>query len=105
MLANSSALGYLWAPLTTAAAFGVRWFMHPILQQEIPYETFYVAVLVSARYGGLGSGLLAMALGGLSAVYFFVPPHGLLLSGLDNQLAFGMYLLVSAFILRLHEAE
>src|SRR4051812_41164732 len=103
MLANSSVLGYFWAPLTTAAAFALRWLMHPLLQEEIPYETFYVAVLISARYGGIGSGLLAMVLGGISAVYFFVPPHGFALHGVENQLAFGMYVLVGGSILRLHE--
>ena len=102
---NFAALRYLWAPLTTAAALGLRWLMHPLLQQEIPYEVFYVAVLVSARLGGIGSGLLAMGLGGVSAVYFFVSPHELVLRGVDNQVAFGMYVLVSACILRLHDEE
>jgi hypothetical protein len=75
------------------------------MQEQIPYETFYIAVMVSVRNGGVGAGLLAMGLGGVAAIYFFVPPRGFVLQGIDNQLAFGMYLVVSVIIVRLHEAQ
>jgi K+-sensing histidine kinase KdpD len=35
---------------------------------------FYAAVVVSAWFGGMGPGLLAVILSGVSIDYFFVPP-------------------------------
>src|ERR1051325_11670748 len=104
-VATPGPAAYLWAPVTAAFALCVRLTMHPLLQEQIPYETFYIAVLISSRYGGIGPGLLAMVLGGLAAIYFFIPPRGFVLHGADNQVAFGMYILVSVIIVRLHEAQ
>jgi two-component system, cell cycle sensor histidine kinase and response regulator CckA len=105
MRLSSTLAAYAIAPATVTAALALRVLMHPVLQQEIPYETFYMAVAVSGRYAGLGAGLLAMALGGIAGIYFFVPPHGFTIAGSDNQLAFVIYLFVSAVILRLLDEQ
>jgi len=47
----------------------------PVLDlQAAPVSIFICAVLVSGWFGGVGPGLLAVALSSLSFVYFFLPP-------------------------------
>jgi K+-sensing histidine kinase KdpD len=41
---------------------------------ELPYLTFYPAVLLAAWVGGLGPGLLTTGLCALAAVYLWIPP-------------------------------
>lgn len=86
-------------------AFAMRRFMDPLLGEEIPYETFYLAVAFSARYGGLGSGIVATILGGMLAAFFFIPPEGFAIGGSEGQLGFGMYALVSGGIVHLTESQ
>ena len=52
-----------------------RWLLAPLLGDRLPYFTFYFAVIAAAWYGGLGPGLLSLALGFLTANYFFAPPR------------------------------
>src|SRR5436190_10158361 len=40
----------------------VRGVLRPVIGDEVPYLTFYFAVLISAWSGGLGSGAVALAL-------------------------------------------
>lgn len=47
--------------------------------------------------GGFGPALAAVALGGLAAVYFFLPPRGTLsLSGFDARVGLVLYIVVGA---------
>jgi K+-sensing histidine kinase KdpD len=39
-----------------------------------PYSLSFIAVMLSARYGGLGPGILATVLAALSIDYFLLPP-------------------------------
>jgi len=53
---------------------------------------FFVAVLLSAWYGGLWPGLAAMALASLSAAYFIFPPIGALaIEQPEDQILFGVF--------------
>jgi hypothetical protein len=42
---------------------------------QIPFITFYPAVIVAALIGGLGPGILAAVLSSVAAWYFFIPSH------------------------------
>ena len=57
-------------------AVAARWALHPLLGQRQPFVTFYIALIVSAWFGGLGPSLVALALGALSALAFFTPWSG-----------------------------
>src|SRR4051794_12422192 len=57
--------------------------MRPILHEPL-FSLFYVAVLVSSWYGGLGPGLLATALSILLADYYVFPPVGILVFDADT---------------------
>jgi PAS domain S-box-containing protein len=59
---------YLCAVLTAALAAFVRVLLDRYIGYHHPYAVFYVAVLISAWYGGLGPGLLAIAVGAAAAV-------------------------------------
>jgi signal transduction histidine kinase/ActR/RegA family two-component response regulator len=70
--------GYLIAVGATLLALLVTSLIWPILEGG-PFIIFFSAVLVSAWYGGLGPGLLTIALTILLMAYFFaVPAHSLL---------------------------
>ena len=78
-----------WAPAGTrpyaaaAAALGIasglRFALHPILQDNLSFLTFTIATLLVEFYCGLGPALIVMVGGFLIGTYFFVPPYATLL--------------------------
>jgi signal transduction histidine kinase len=64
------------AVLLVLAAFGIRWSLEPVLNEELPFMLFIAAALVAARLGGAGPGLLAMLLGLVLSDYIFLRPKG-----------------------------
>ena len=63
--------------------------------------------MISAYFGGSKSGLASALLGGIAALYFFVPLVGAVLpiEGADNQLGFAVYLFVSTILIVLVELQ
>ena len=78
-LANSGASAlpsrnlYVFALGAVAVAAAIRWLLGPLLADRLPFLTFYLAVGVTAWYGGLRPALLATAVGFVAGVAFFVP--------------------------------
>ncbi len=62
--------------LAVLAAAGLGWLLTPWVGAESAYLLFTVAVMVSARYGGLWSGLAATLLGGAIVLGVFVSSPG-----------------------------
>lgn len=59
------------------------------------FGLLYVAVMLSAWYGGLVPGLLAVAFGALATGYFMLPPaRSWVISGWENWVRFGIFVLV-----------
>src|SRR5205807_3130611 len=52
-----------------------RWALDPLVRDQIPYLTFFAAVVVAAWYGGLGPALVAMVLGAATVSWLFIPPR------------------------------
>jgi PAS domain S-box-containing protein len=73
----------------------VRAWLRPVLGDQYPFPTFFIASMVTAWYAGFGPALLSLLLGCLTATYFFVPPENAWapLRG-PNLLASGLYLFV-----------
>lgn len=94
---SSSVLpGYGVAGASTALATLAQFPLRPLVGSQHPYWFFYVAVLVTAWYAGLRRALLALALGALSANYFFLPPaYSLAIAGTANQIGLVLYLLAA----------
>jgi two-component sensor histidine kinase len=62
------------AVATFAAALGFRIAVHPYLGPVLPFITFFLALLLAGFFGGMGSGLLCMALSTAAAWWWFLPP-------------------------------
>jgi signal transduction histidine kinase len=55
-------------------ALGLKFLLVPLVERDTPFLLFSAAVLVAAWYGGLGPGLVAMALAALASNFFFIVP-------------------------------
>ena len=72
---KSAARRYGVALLAVALAVATRYALAPWLGYRAPYMMFYAAVTVAGWYGGVGPALVALVLGGLMAVYLWIPPQ------------------------------
>jgi PAS domain S-box-containing protein len=72
---RSFSLNYGSAVASVGLALIVRWLLDPLVGDRTPYLFFFLAVLFSALYGGIGPGLLAAVLSSLAARYFFIAPR------------------------------
>lgn len=100
---------YLVALLATAVAAVGRLAYSPLIGNELPYLTFFAAVMVAAWYGGLRPGLFATLLSGVTASYLFLVPasgtHGRLADAIGLALFGAIGWLMSDMSERLHRAR
>jgi PAS domain S-box-containing protein len=79
-----------------------RW----IPMRSSPFLVFFVAVMLSAWYGGLGAGLCATAIAALLSNYFFLPPvYSLVLANTADSVRLGIFIVVSLMITALSSAR
>jgi len=90
-LAHWAVARYAVAVAVIAAALGLRLMLQPWLGSSVPYLQFFPAILIAAWYGGFGPGVLATALGALIAMYLFLPPAGLAVSGVGEWLSLSLF--------------
>jgi PAS domain S-box-containing protein len=64
-------VGYVLAVLLTAIAMLVRWAMTPFVGESVPYQFFYISLMLVAVGWGRGPGLLAIVLGSLGGTWLF----------------------------------
>ncbi|MBG1245001.1 PAS domain S-box protein [Nostoc sp. NZL] len=87
-------LRYSVTVLIVATALVVMLILDPWLSMSgTPFLLFFSAVMVSAWYGGLKSGLLATGLSALLSNYFFLPPAYELSFDLSNFVRIGLFAL------------
>ncbi|MGD0679663.1 MAG: PAS domain S-box protein [Polyangiaceae bacterium] len=83
-----------------------RLLLNPVVGEKFPYATVFLAVLVTASYGGVRPSLLAVVLGGLGAGYFLIPARGL---ARDQEVGLVLYaftgLGISVLGGRMHDAR
>ena len=85
---------YAVAVLAVFLATAVRLGLNPLLGSQLPFATLFLAVLVSAWYGGRGPALAATLLGAVASAAFLLPA--------SNRVAgLGFYLIVAAGIVAL----
>ena len=106
--------GYAIAIALTLLSVWSRVMLTPVMGDQIPFVTFFLAVALTAWFGGAGPCLLAVALGALGAWYFVLPPrHTLAWVEPYEAIGLGVYivggLIIAAFSQRarkaLHEAD
>jgi signal transduction histidine kinase/CheY-like chemotaxis protein len=85
--------------LAVLAAAGLGWLLAPWVGAESAYLLFTVAVMVSARYGGLWSGVAATVLGGSVVLGVFATSPG----SPAQWLLFGVFLAVGTCVSYLTE--
>ncbi len=91
---SSQLLRYGSAVLIVALALVLMLLLDPWLSMsKTPFLLFFSAVIVSAWYGGLKSGLLAIGLSVLLSNYFFLPPIFELSFDLSNSVLIGLFAL------------
>src|ERR1700690_3576405 len=80
------------ALLSIAVAIGARLLLDPVLGTQFPYATVFLAVLITAWFGGFRPALAAVALGALGSDFFLIPPrHNFELIGPDQQVGMALY--------------
>ena len=90
-------LGYALSCLIIGLALGIRLLLGDALQ-GVPYITIFPAVIIATFLGGLGPGLLAMALGGIGAWFLLLPQPYPWIFSLDERMAQLLaYVLVASF--------
>jgi PAS domain S-box-containing protein len=68
---------YAVAILAVAGTLWLRVELKPVLGQHSPYLAFFLAIVASSWFGGLGPGVLATLLSAFGAWYFIVEPRDL----------------------------
>ncbi len=98
-------LPYGVAPLSVALALGSTLSLGSLMRPT-PTQLFFVAVMVSAWYGGLGPGLLATALSTLAVNYFFIEPHfSLNVTNLGTIVQLAVFTMAALLISGLNESR
>src|SRR6185436_19310100 len=76
----------------------------PWLGRTVPYLLYYPAVMFAAWYGGFWPGMLATALSGLVAWYWYLGPvRSFTIRDPGELLSLIVFILTGALIARLHE--
>lgn len=93
-----AALAYGLSVLSIIIATVGRLWLDPVLGDQLPYATYFLAVMFAAWHGGIGPALLSIVLGSLLANYLFLSPrYSFAIAGVANQLGMAAYFVV-AFI-------
>ena len=81
---------------TTLLAFLLRLSLDSYLNDRLAHAAFLVAIAITTWYGGIGSSLLAVLLGGLIANWVFLHPrYTFSFTDLEDQAGIAVYLTVS----------
>jgi PAS domain S-box-containing protein len=90
-------LRYGMAALFVLVALLVTLALWPVVQLT-PFVLFFVAILASAWYGGLWTGLLAAVLAAVAYDFFFIPPVYTWATSISDAMRIGLFMLVSILI-------
>ena len=89
---------YLLAVVVTAAAALFRGVLSQWIGVELPYITFFAAIVVAAWYGGWWPGVLATVLSAVVSAYWFIPAFAAQRPNPGDVLGLGLFLLVGGLI-------
>ncbi len=102
---RSRLLRYGAAVIAIILATLARELLSPVLGSAAPFSAYFVAIMFTAWYGGLGPSLLALISGALLAAYLFIEPRGsFLLHDPEHQVSLGLYVVVGVVVALLSES-
>ena len=100
--ARTVLLRYGFAVAAVAGATLLKLLLVSVVPEESPFLLFFVALILSAWFGGWGPGLLATGLAAVGADFFFISPsYSFVLSGSGEVASLGVFVLEGAFIVLL----
>jgi two-component sensor histidine kinase len=73
--------GYAVATLIFVVAFLLRQAFGQQDDPNVPFLTFFPAILLATLFSGVRAGIVIAILSGLAAMYFFIPPYGTITLG------------------------
>lgn len=85
----------------TAGMIGIRRSLDVLGEGIVPFALFYPVVLVCTLFGGVGAGLLSLAIASVAAVYLWLEPQGLLAMSGPEMVSAAMFVIsnvVSIFV-------
>src|SRR4051794_4301247 len=90
---------YGFAVLAAAVGLLIRLPLAPVLQDKVPYITFFLTTAASASFGGFGPGLVTTILGAILADLYVVEPRGsFIFSNIGDLLGLGIFIVIGTFI-------
>lgn len=95
---RSALVRYSLAFFTSALALLLTLLYTRLIGTTAPFILFFAAVVVSSWYGGLGPGLVAIAIAALVTDYFFLPPTQSLAMNQSSFLELFLFLLAALLI-------
>jgi PAS domain S-box-containing protein len=106
MGSNELKTQYALAVFAAGVGLGVRGLLTPLLGQQNPYHTVWLAVVFSAWYCGLGPSIVTTLLGALGVWFWFLPPFHSFAAKSKTEF-FGMlgYVVFSGAIIALGESN
>ncbi len=91
-------LGYGIGLFSALLATLVRLWLDPVLGNQAPLATYFVAVMFTAWYCGLGPSLLTIVIGATLGSYLFAEPRGsLYIYDLEHQISLTLYVCTGCF--------
>jgi PAS domain S-box-containing protein len=98
-------IGFAWAMAAIAVALLLRWLLDPLMGDTLPLVTLFAAVAAAVWVSGVGSAVVALAVGYLFSNYLFIEPRGeLSLYKTDNVVGLLAYLFTCTLIIAFGEA-
>jgi signal transduction histidine kinase/ActR/RegA family two-component response regulator len=94
---RAAVAGYATALAMAALAGLLRWTLDSVLHDTSQYIAFYPAILLASAIGGRGPGVLALLLGALTGMWFFVRPQGLTVGGIDDLVRLVLFVFIGGF--------
>ena len=96
---GSRLLRYGFAFVAVALATALRLLLDPLVREQAPYTAYFLAIALTAWYGGLGPSLVALVASAGVSTYLFTPPRGsFLVHGIENQSALALFLFTGAVV-------
>ncbi len=80
------------AVMAVAIALLLKLLLKPLFVTETPFILFFAAVMISAYYGGIRSGLLATTLAAIVSDYLFLPPAYFFFKPEGQNLPLGIFI-------------
>jgi len=103
---RSHLLRYSAGGLSAALGVAARLALQASFDLRLPYITFFASSILAAWLGGLGPGLLCVALSAAAADWFWLPPTGsFAIAETGDMIGLGVYVFLSSTIVVLMSAE